>query len=341
MKIAIIGANRPDSMEFHLENAFNHAGHCAEVFDIYDSKLFSIDKLRPIVTAIDKSLRTYNDSYDERRFISMLPKINSFAPDIVICLYKDIHPTLVDRLKKINRKVVHLNPDAMTTLGYQQVFAGKYDAWFTKDPYMLDLMKHNMHLNVFPYTEAFNQRYNPKPQKDKAISEQETRIDVATYGTLYPYRNRMLGEIVKAGVDITLFGVVPHRFFDTNLAKYCTGKYIRGEEKARVLYGAKIVLNTLHFAEVESVNCRFFETNGCGAFQLCDYRPILKNLLPKGIDPDLVSYKSTDEAIDKIKYYLSNPLERYEIADIVYKHFIGNYTYDHLAQYLLSVINQL
>lgn len=49
-------------------------------------------------------------------------------------------------------------------------------------------------------------------------------------------------------------------------------KYIVGKEKARILYGAKIVFNNLHYAEIESVNNKFFEINGSGAFQLCDYR---------------------------------------------------------------------
>ena len=92
----------------------------------------------------------------------------------------------------------------------------------------------------------------------------------------------------------------------------------------------------MHFAEVEGVNCRFFEVNGSGAFQLSDYRPILHDLLP--IDPELVSFKNIDEGIDKIKYYLAHPQERYEIADKVYKHFKEHYTYDHLVSYILEKI---
>lgn len=90
----------------------------------------------------------------------------------------------------------------------------------------------------------------------------------------------------------------------------------------------------MHYAEIESVNNRFFEVNGCGAFQLSDYRPILKDLLP--IDPELVSFRSIDEGIDKLRYYLAHPTERHEIADKVYRHFMENYTYDHLVLYLLN-----
>lgn len=339
MKIAIIGADKPDSMEFHLADAFNHAGHQAKVFDIYTSPLFRYRKVKPYVQAIDKFIRSNNDNYDRNRFRKVAKEVNDYCPDIVICLYKDIHPSFVDAVKRPDCKVVHLNPDAMTTLGYQQVFAANYDAWFTKDLYMLPMMKNNMHLNAFSYTEAFNPRFNPKPLIPKQVAEVAVDIDVATYGTLYPYRTRMLNEIIKAGIDIKLYGTIPHRFFNTDVAKHCTGKYIKGEEKASVLYGAKIVLNNLLFAEVQSVNCRFFEANGCGAFQLCDYRPVLNELLP--IDPGLVSYRTVDEAIDKIRYYLANPKERLEISQKVYNHFINNYTYDHLVAYLIQTIGRI
>ena len=339
MKIAIIGADRADSMEFHLMDAFRHLGHDVKIFDIYTSIIYTNRKLRPYFQSFDKFLRVSNDNYDRKRFATVANRVNKFLPDLVVCLYKDIHPIFVGAVKTSNNVVIHINPDAMTTLGYQQVFAGNYDAWFTKDCYMLKLMKGNMHLNAFSYTEAFNQRYNPKPTMSKADAEDQVNIDVATYGTLYPYRTRMLGEIIKSGIDISLFGVVPHRFFDSRLTKYCTGKYIVGEEKANILYGAKIVLNNLHFAEVESVNCRFFEVNGCGAFQLCDYRPILSELLP--IDPALVSFKDTNDAVDKIKYYLNHEKERHEISAVVYQHFMEHYTYDHLAAYILDTVNEL
>ena len=58
----------------------------------------------------------------------------------------------------------------------------------------------------------------------------------------------------------------------------------------------------MHYAEIESVNNRFFEVNGCGAFQLSDYRPILHELLP--IDPKLVSFNSIDEGIRKTIDYM-------------------------------------
>jgi len=339
MKIAIIGANQKDSMEWHIADAFLYAGHNAKIFDIYDKFPYTVKRIKPYFLAFDKTLRTYCDKYDQNRFLTVAKIVVDYNPDLVICFYKDIHPVFVDNVKSNNRRVIHVNPDAMTTLGYQQVIAANYDAWFTKDKYMYDFMKNKAKLNVFIYNEAFNHRYNPKPLCCKEEMEKEINIDVMTYGTLYPYRTRMLKCLINEGIDIKLYGIVPHRFFDKTVEKHCMRKYIVGEEKAHILYGAKIVFNNLHFAEVESVNCRFYEANGCGAFQICDYKPILKDLLP--IDPELVSFKTIEEGVEKVNYYLSHPEERYFIADKVYNHFLKNYTYDHLVQYIIKMVETL
>lgn len=339
MKIAIVGAVREDSMEYHLADAFRYLNHNVEIFDLCSGVIYKFKKIRPYALAISKFLRVYSDKYDSNIYKELAQQVNKFNPDIVICFYRDIHPIFVDFVKTINRRVVHINPDQMTTLGYQQIFASNYDAWFTKDKYMLAFMEHNMKLNAYIYNEAFNHRFNPRPNVGKLEMEDEVGVDVMTYGTFYPYRNRMMRAVLDAGIDIKLYGVVPNRFYDKSLIPHSMNRYIVGDEKARVLYGSKIVLNNLHFGEVESVNCRFFEANGIGAFQLSDYRPILKELLP--INPELVSFRTIDEGIDKMKYYLLHDAERVEIANVIYQHFIDHYTYDHLATYLLNIIESL
>lgn len=336
MKIAIIGSRGIDSMESNLQEAFAFAGHNSQIFDIYDLKRFSIKRLNKYTKTFDKILRSYSDTYDQRVFSALFKKVKEFSPDLTICQYRFIHPHFVELCKSQGSTVIHINPDQMTTLEFQQVFASNYDAWFVKDPYMQRFMYDNMHLNVHLYSEAFNAREHKKPVMAKVECEQEVGIDVMTYGTMYPYRCRMLKAVADSGIDLKIYGVVPHRFYNNDLDKAFQNKYITGADKSHLLYGAKIVFNQMHFAEVEGVNCRFFEVNGSGAFQLSDYRPILHDLLP--IDPELVSFKNIDEGIDKIKYYLAHPQERYEIADKVYKHFKEHYTYDHLVSYILEKI---
>lgn len=337
MKIAIIGSRSADSLESNLQDAFSFSGHDARLYDIYDLKRFSFKRIKGVTYTLDKIARTYSDIYDRKLFEILFKRVKDFSPELVVCVYRFIHPSFVDNCKAEGARVIHVNPDALTTFEYQQVFASDYDAWFTKDPYIVSFMRGNMHLNVYQYNEAFNARGHKKPDMSKAECEQEVEIDVMTYGTMYPYRCRMLKAVADSGIDLKIYGTIPHRFYNHDLDRCYQNKYITGSEKAKILYGAKIVFNQMHYAEIESVNNRFFEVNGSGAFQLSDYRPILKDLLP--IDPELVSFTTIDEGIEKIKYYLNHDKERYEIADAVYQHFINHYTYDHLIQFILSTID--
>jgi len=319
MKIALIGSVDYDSFEYNLHESFIYNGHQAEIFDLPAQERSSI------------FIRLIKDEI----FMTMADEVDRYHPDLIVAVYRIINPCFVIQVKKMGYRIIHINPDPVTTFSCQQLFAAEYDVYFTKDPFIKRFMESNMKLNVKLHNDAFNIRLHKKPDMDKPEFEKKIDIEVMTYGTLYPYRNRMLRLLIDAGIEIVLFGN-KFPFYDHELDKYHSGYYITGESKAKLLYGARIVLNTFNYAEVESVNSRFFEANGSGAFQLSDYRPILRDLLP--IDPELVSFRSIDEAIEKIKYYLQHPEERIEIARTIYAHFVNNYTYDHLIQYLLNSI---
>lgn len=333
MKVAIIGSQAVDTLESNLAEAFTYKGHEVLIFDILS---------RPWVKnkyglQIDTILRRFNDSYDQRLFVRQAEEVIAYQPDLVICTYRFIHPVFVSTVKAQWRcPVVQLNPDTLATLELQQIFASDYDVWFTKDPYMQRFMQGNLRLNTKLYCEAFSPRLHPRPTQSKIEAERLVQTDVMTYGTSYPYRTQMLSAVIEAGIDLKVYGTRPHRFFNPRLATAYQNEYITGERKSHLLYGTKVVFNQMYYAEIEGVNNRFFEVNGAGAFQLSDYRPILHELLP--IDPELVSFRTIEEGIEKIRYYLSHPEERYEIAEKVYQHFMQKYTYDHLVDYLLREI---
>lgn len=336
MKIAIIGSTSYDSLEYNLHESFIYNGFQCKIFDIYNKWIYQYKALNKYTKNIDWLFRRYSDKYDKKIFLNLSKQVLNFHPDLVIGVYRFIHPIFVKKIKEQKIKIIHINPDALTTFEYQQLFVEPYDLYLTKDPYIQHFMSKNMKLNTLLYFEAFNSRLHTKPKEKKEICEQKTNIDVTTYGTIYPYRSRMLSILNKAGISLTIYGTKPNRFYNNELGLNFKNQYITGEEKSKILYGSRIVFNQMHYAEIESVNNRFFEVNGCGAFQLSDYRPILKEILP--IDPELVTFKSVDEGIEKVKYYLQHPEERYTIADSIYQHFINRYTYDHLIHFILKSI---
>lgn len=339
MIIAVIGNSNKYSMESSLAAAFAAKGHTCKVFDLYDHWLFKNKVTKRYVAPTDLFVRKAFEGFDRKSYIHFANEVDAYNPDLIVCVSRSIHPAFVSFLKKSERRIIHLNPDSIFTLGAQQVFASDYDAWFVKDPYMVSFMRNNMKLNTYLYNEVVDIRQCAKPLESKEIVEKKVGIDVMTYGTLYPYRTRILKHLVNANINLKLFGTTPHRFLDKDVAKTYTGEYLSGAKRAEIIYGSKIVLNTIHFAEIEGVNARFFQINGCGGFQLCDYRAILNNLLP--VDPEKVSFKSTDECIEKVRYYLEHPQERYEIANKIYLYSVKRFGFDNLADYLLNKIQKL
>ena len=325
MKVAIIGAIEFDSLEYHIHDELTVQGKEAKIFDyknVFPKK-------------IDYGISQLFMTYVEKKNKKLLDDILYYKPDLVIGIYRHIHPLLIKGIKEKKIKIINLNPDQLATLQHQQMFVETYDAYFTKDAYMLKFMKNKLNLNAFQYQEAFNPRVHLKPNKTFKEMEHKTEIDVLCFGNLYAYRNRMLRILKESGINITLFGHKA-KYFDPFLSENFQNRGIYGGEKANILNGAKIVFNNLHYAEIESVNNKFFEITGSGAFQICDYKPILKKLLP--LDPKLISFETINEAERLIKHYLKKPEARWEIRNKLYTFFQQNYTYENLIKNIFSRI---
>ena len=323
MNIAIVGSDSFDSLEFHIQAELTVKGH--------NTKIFDFETYLP--KKIDMGLSLFSMSYVESRNQKLLKSILEFQPDLVIGVYRHIHPLVVKAIKQVKIKIIHVNPDQLTTLQNQQLFVEPYDVYFTKDPYMVHFMKNKLDLNARLYSEAFNERIHKRPVIDPVLLEKETNIDVLCFGNLYPYRNRMLHILKEANIKVTMFGHKA-KYFDESLTSNYENRGIYGEEKAKILNGSKIVFNNFHYAEIESVNNKFFEISGSGAFQICDYKPILKDLLP--IDPKLISFETIDEAKKLIKFYIDKPEKRFELRDTIMSHFKENFTYGQLIKNILN-----
>lgn len=321
MKITLFGSKNFDSLEYHLNDSFCFLGH--EIFHLDITDVISVPyKYNYFATKFVKR-------YDEFVFKKVAQKIIDSEPELVVCTYRFINPICIKLIKKAlpNVNVIHINPDQLTTLEYQQIFASPYDAYFTKDHYMVDFMKNKMSLNVFYLPEAFNLRIHQTIDLDRLELERIIDIDVVTFGTMYPYRAKMVSELINRGVNLSLFGTPDRRFPKNEITANFRNEFITGTRKSEVLLGSKIVFNNFHYAEIESANVKFFEIAGIGGFQICDYKPVLKEY--SKVDIDKFTFKSIDEAYELIQYYLDKPLLRHELAEEQRAHFLQNHTYEH------------
>ncbi len=105
------------------------------------------------------------------------------------------------------------------------------------------------------------------------------------------------------GYNLKLWGPPWPFWLNSPLSRYYTGSEVHELEKAKAFNAAKIVVNTMHYGEIEGVNCRTFEAAGCGAFQIADWKPTLPDLFVP--DQEIVTFTSREELKDKVDYYLT------------------------------------
>lgn len=160
------------------------------------------------------------------------------------------------------------------------------------------------------------------------------KYDVSFVGGYHPYRAWYLQKLRQAGINVNVWGagwkagsinqdemvqVFNQSKINLNLSNnesydlrfiFCISRPI--VESLRV---AKKTIKTLIKQDaktLEMVKARHFEINSCGGFQLSYYVEGLEQHYRIG--EEIALYQSTDDLVEKVKYYLTHEQERKEIA---------------------------
>jgi len=101
--------------------------------------------------------------------------------------------------------------------------------------------------------------------------------------------------------------------FSDNFKKHQVRKSVYGLDMYKLLAKTKIGFNSHGgIAGEYAANIRMFETTGCGALLLTDYKQNISDLFEP--DYEVITYKSSSEAIDKAIWLLNHAPEREKIA---------------------------
>jgi spore maturation protein CgeB len=295
-------------MEYHVFETIESFGAIAE----YGSTALRVEALGSLGNSILRrathSLLREPERLIERR---LLNRAERFSPDLVLVLMGNhLSPKTVARLRqRVKAPIVCWCQDHLGTMGRQYLLGAEYDAVFLKDRYMHELFSSMVKGTPFFYLpEACNPRVH---RTLELTSEDRVRYgcDVMIFGSLYYYRQAILQRLDE--FDLKRWGNVP-AWMVNRLKKSNVGPDVVLDNKAKAVRAARIALNPLHYAEVNSLNCRAFELAGCGAFQLVTHKPVLSEHFTPGVELD--SFHSVDDLIDKIRHYLRHPEQAAEMA---------------------------
>jgi len=147
--------------------------------------------------------------------------------------------------------------------------------------------------------------------------EVEKSYEVAFVGHLFPGPRQQLLQQIQRLYPNSFIGQIPHT------------------QMGDIYSRAKIVINC---CLNNDLNMRVFEALACGALLITNH---LNNNGQEELFQDrihLVEYKTPEEALELIDYYLKHPEERARIADAGYREVIAKHTYrQRMAQLLEKV----
>ena len=323
-RVLVIGSQSfPDTLEWHVIDSLRHLGCPHELFDVR----FSVGGTRSLVSsAVGKLANTLLREPERLTEKALLRKVAEFQPSLVlVILGNQLSPKTVARLRaQTTAPLVCWCQDQMTTLGRQYLLGSGYDAVFVKDRYLQDLFSRMIKSTSFHYLpEACNPRVHRIVEPDET-ERARLQCEVMIAASLYYYRQEILQQLSE--FDLKVWGYRPD-WLVYRLRAWHGGAEIVMDDKAKALRAARICLNTLHFAEVNGLNCRAFEIAGCGGFQLVNSVPVLAEHFEPG--REVASFDSVDHLIEQIRYYLRNPAEAASIASRGQARAHADHTYEH------------
>lgn len=160
--------------------------------------------------------------------------------------------------------------------------------------------------------------YSPGREKD---------LDVVFVGNNYGKRSALTKAILAAGIRIECYGT-----------GFPNG-HLPGERVAEVFSRAKIILGTGlvgHSSSVLTLKLRDFDAPMSGALYITNHNSDLEDLYVIG--KEIITYKTTRECIEKIKYYLNHDNEREIIASAGRARAVRDHTWDRRFSNLLQLM---
>jgi spore maturation protein CgeB len=220
------------------------------------------------------------------------------------------------------------------------------DIFFTMSEGRVDEFK-KYNPRVFWLTQAFEpscfQIKDITAQDSDAYSSDITFVGSLGRKRLHQSRREFLQCIVEKGYSFKWWGPRLPRKFSTlplilgRLGKAYGGRFVWGEEHAKIARLSKIYIafDTMPHMR-KSMSERMYIAVGCGAFYMCQHvEGIEEVLIP---DKEIVTFRSEEEMIEKIDYYLDRDEERRVISEAGRQRVLQEHTYEIRINQMISLM---
>ncbi|MEW6601024.1 MAG: glycosyltransferase [Nitrospirota bacterium] len=271
--------------------------------------------------------------------------IREARPDFVLHSKDEFPPSVFMELRQ-HAKVVQWYPDPVIT-DWLPPYVEASDVFLTMSEGLVDEFR-KLNPNTFWLTEAVAPSFF---EIKSAITEADIRMysaDATFVGNLgskphYLPRRQFLQAVIDNGFRLKWWGQKIPRKFSTiplllgKLGRAYGGKFVWGEEHAKIARLSKVYLGFEAQPGVrKSVSERLYIAVCCGAFYMCRYVDGIEEILVP--DREIVTFRTSGEMIDKMKYYINNEEARMKISRAGQERVLREHTYQVRTGQLLEII---
>jgi len=188
-------------------------------------------------------------------------------------------------------------------------------------------------------SEYFNLGFDPRLLAH--LKKEEFQYQTAFVGSLtdqHIERIGLLSQIASAHpVDLWGYGIETLEPKSPLHASYHGQAW--GLDMYNILYNSNITLNNHgKIAGRFANNMRLYEATGVGTLLITDYKDNLHTLFEPG--SEVIAYKSTEECVELVTYYLAHKEERQAIARAGQQRTLREHSYLHRMQELVNIIER-
>lgn len=335
MKILIVRPWGKTTFELgeYCKNALAEIGHNADLFTYSDERISS---RLPFLGKTERGVVKK----------ALTKKISDFRPQLILVIKGDRIP--LDLIRKIKEKfkipVANYWIDDPDSIEVSRKISPVYDYFFTNDPELVQVHKES----GCPHVGFLSFGCLPYLHKKMQLSQEEYKkygSDVCFAGSVSEGRIKILEALSDFNLKVWSPRFV-YSFEEKNrieknklpssspLYSKFTDRAVWNEELVKVYNASKIVLN-IHSPQTAPI-MRDFEVTGCGAFLLTDYARSLETMFKTG--EEIICYKNIETLKDMVKFYLSHPKDREEIARKGNLRAYRDHTYARRMEELISFV---
>jgi spore maturation protein CgeB len=294
---------------------------------------------------------------------AVLKAARQFRPHLIWAEKQEfLRVQTIEDLRTLGAKLVHFTPDPYFALNWKRtrlmdLAIGAFDALVYCKSYERQdyeaLGKPVIYMSL---------GYCDEVHRPLRSSDSRWSCAVGFLGGWEPRRERLLHAVAAAGAEVKLWGEywdfvrdgkwTLRRYLvlrqlagtepvclkaNTLLARAWQGREVYADDYARALTGSRIGLGFLRKTCPDQHTTRSFEIPACGSLLLADRTAEHQEFFAEGKEAEF--FESTEELVDKVRFYCANDAARQAIAQAGYERCVkGKYAYVHRLNTVLDSI---